>query len=79
MYKVVYKFADLEDGKHIYNVGDEYPRKGAKASQKRLESLSGDKNQIGRPVIEYDKETALKEFEEVMPKPETKKPKKAKK
>lgn len=35
MYKVVYKFKDLKDNNHIYEVGAEFPRKGAKVSNER--------------------------------------------
>ncbi|ALY08039.1 hypothetical protein EauS123_00040 [Exiguobacterium phage vB_EauS-123] len=51
MYKVIKAFTDLQDGKHVYNVGDTFPHKG-RAAKKRLEELSGDKNKVGRPLIE---------------------------
>lgn len=60
MYKVVHFFTDLQDNNHPYNVGDTFPREGAKASKKRLAELSSDKNKQGKPLIEKieeDKET----------------------
>ena len=60
MYKVINFFTDLQDNDHAYNVGDIFPREGAKASKKRLAELSSDKNKQGKPLIEKieeDKET----------------------
>ena len=56
MYKVIYKFADLDDNDYIYNIGDEYPRKGYEPSEKRVAELSGNKNLIGKPLIEKVKQ-----------------------
>lgn len=40
-YKVVNRFKDTEDGNHIYQVGDAYPKKGDyKPSKKRIDLLS---------------------------------------
>lgn len=55
MYKVVYKFIDLKDNKHLYNVGDEYPRDGAKADKSRIDELKSEKNKIGVPLIKYER------------------------
>lgn len=44
MYKVIIQFADLQDGGHLYNVGDAFPRQGLKVSEARLAELSGEKN-----------------------------------
>lgn len=52
MYKVIYKFADLKDHRHVYNVGDTYPREGSKPTQERIEALANGMNKIGRPLIE---------------------------
>lgn len=49
--KVVYKFADLLDGNHIYEVGDNYPRDGYKPTKERVEELKGSDNKIGKPLI----------------------------
>lgn len=51
MFKVIYKFADLEDGKTIYRVGDVYPRKGYEPTEKRIAELLGKKNKIGKSLI----------------------------
>lgn len=52
MYKVITAFYDVKDGNHLYNVGDKYPRKGAKPSKTRLAELASDKNAAGVPLIE---------------------------
>lgn len=55
MYKVIRDFMDLEDHKHIYRVGDIFPR-NAKISidAERYAELSSNRNKTGAPVIEYD-------------------------
>ena len=52
MYKVITRFKDLQDHNHVYSVGDEYPRAGAKASKRRIGELSSSKNKRGIPLIE---------------------------
>lgn len=51
MYKVLKRFADLEDGKYLYEVGDEFPRLGLKVSSERLNTLSGSDNLMKTPLI----------------------------
>ena len=51
MYKVIERFADLQDESHIYEIGDTFPRKGSKPSEERIEELASDKNKIGIPLI----------------------------
>lgn len=51
MYEVIVPFADIQDGGHIYNAGDKYPREGVAVSEKRAEELLSDKNKIGTPII----------------------------
>lgn len=51
MYKVIYKFADLEDDSYVYEVGDTYPRKGLNPTDERIGELSGSENKIGKPLI----------------------------
>ena len=75
MYKVIYKFADLKDCNHIYNVGDVYPREESKPTSERIAELSGKNNKIGRPLIEEIKEA--KEVEQVEEKPVEEKKKKS--
>lgn len=40
MYVVTNKFADKEDDKRSYEVGDTYPREGLNPTQKRIRQLS---------------------------------------
>lgn len=54
MYKVIARFADLQDVSHIYEIGDTYPRKGLKPSKERIEELASDKNKIGIPLIKLE-------------------------
>lgn len=51
MYKVIYKFADVEDGLHVYDIGDVYPREGIEASGRRIAELATCNNKIGRVLI----------------------------
>jgi len=51
MYKVVKDFTDATD-KHIYLVGDKYPRKGVKPSEDRIKELSTAANRRGEILIE---------------------------
>lgn len=50
-YKVVFEFLDLEDDEYHYKVGDTFPRKGKKVTQKRIDELAGKSNKIGRALI----------------------------
>ena len=50
-YEVIKTFADLQDNRHLYNVGDEFPHEGAKVSEGRLKELSGSSNKLGTPLI----------------------------
>lgn len=52
MYKVLKRFADLEDNKYLYEVGDEFPRRGVKVTPERLKVLSGSDNLMKTPLIE---------------------------
>ena len=54
MYKVIERFADLQDENHIYEIGDTYPRKGSKPSEERIEELASDQNKIGIPLIKLE-------------------------
>ena len=51
-YKVIKHFTDLQDNNFAYNVGDEYPRKGLRVMQSRINELAGSKNRQGCPLIE---------------------------
>ena len=56
MYKVIKRFADLQDSDYIYDPADDscntYPRKGLKVSDERIAELSGKDNKQGAPLIE---------------------------
>lgn len=52
MYKVIKAFADLQDRNYVYHTGDTYPREGTKASQGRIDELSGVGNRLRMPLIE---------------------------
>ena len=56
MYKAIKLFADLQDNNHVYNAGDEYPRKGLTVTDERIAELSGSANKQGCPLIELIKD-----------------------
>lgn len=60
MFKVVYQFADLEDDGYIYQIGDDYPRKGVEPLKERILELSSKNNKIGKPLIEEIKDRPKK-------------------
>lgn len=49
-YTIIHRFRDLQDGNHIYNVGDKYPRKG-RSKKERIDELLSYENKIGMPLI----------------------------
>lgn len=51
-YKVIVTFSDLQDSNHIYNKGDEYPRKGCSPSKERVDTLLTGNNLLHTPLIE---------------------------
>ena len=51
-YRAVMRFADLNDGKHLYEAGDIFPREGLTVTAKRLAELSSGNNRAGLPLIE---------------------------
>lgn len=76
-YTVLSEFADLQDGNHIYRVGDEYPRKGYSPTDERVDELSTGKNLLHKPLIQLvvvqEPETVVEEVvEEVVETPEVK-------
>lgn len=48
---VIKAFTDLLDDNYRYNVGDKYPRKGAKTTDKRINELSSTNNRRRTPLI----------------------------
>lgn len=73
MCKVIKKFTDLQDGNHVYNVGDTYPREGYTPSEERIAELAGDKNKQGTPLIEIPAAADVDVDEEVEEKPRKRK------
>ena len=68
MYTVLSEFADLQDGNHIYHVGDVYPREGYTPTDERVDELSTGKNLLHKPLIQLvvvqDPETVVEEVVE---------------
>ena len=52
MFKVISPFADLQDNKHLYHVGDIFPHDGRVVSKSRLSELCGSDNKLKKPLIE---------------------------
>lgn len=50
-YIAAVRFADLEDGRHIYEPGEEFPRLGLSVSDERFKKLAGRDNLAGQPLI----------------------------
>ena len=50
-YAVIEAFVDLQDGNHVYRVGDEYPRPGYDVTLSRINELTSATNRIGKPLI----------------------------
>ena len=61
-YKVIHRFADLQDFNHLYNVGDTFPRIGMKVSQSRIDELASGKNKLKTPLIELEKDKKNDDF-----------------
>jgi len=75
MYEVIYKFADVEDGLHVYEVGDKYPRDGVKVSGRRIAELASTENKIGQVLIKVIPETEKEEAPETEEDPKKEKKK----
>lgn len=69
-YKVIYRFSDLQDFNHIYNVGDAFPRHGVKVKQSRIDELASNKNKIGKPLIKAVEKKTVDDFSKYMNPPE---------
>lgn len=50
-YEVISKFIDLFDNKHVYEVGDSYPRDNYKPTDERITELSTVNNKLKKAVI----------------------------
>lgn len=68
MYKVVCRFADMQDGNHIYEVGDIFPWDGKDVADDRIEELASKNNKIGVPLIKAVKTAQKSEGKEVIAK-----------
>ena len=55
-FEVLKAFSDLKDEKHLYMVGDTFPRHGFSVSEERLNELKGNKNSFGCPLIKEREE-----------------------
>ena len=55
MYRVIVGFADLQDNKHSYKPGDEYPRQGHEVSEERIQELATGSNLMRQPLILEEK------------------------
>lgn len=51
MYIVLEDFVDLQDDKHMYKEGDEYPRTGYSPLEERIKELLTGANILGKPLI----------------------------
>lgn len=60
MYKVIAYFEDLQDNRHAYNVGDEYPRNGIEATDERIKELATAQNRQKKPLIKKVEEKPKK-------------------
>lgn len=56
-YSVIEAFVDLQDGKHLYRVGDNYPRAGHDVNLSRLNELASANNALGHALIKLVAET----------------------
>ena len=50
-YIVLEEFVDLQDDKHMYKEGDEYPRTGYSPLEERIKELLTGANILGKPLI----------------------------
>lgn len=51
-YKVIKAFTDGQDDRYVYQVGDDYPRRGYTPTEDRISGLLGTGNKQGVPLIE---------------------------
>lgn len=52
MWVTIKLFTDLQDGDHLYEVGDPFPREGLEVSEERIKELASSNNLQGTPLIE---------------------------
>ena len=64
-YTVLSEFADLQDEKHVYGIGDVYPREGYTPTAERVDELCTGKNLLHKPLIQkVEDEVVPQEVEE---------------
>ena len=51
MFRVISTFADLQDGKHLYKPGDEFPWQGLTVTAERIAQLASCDNATGKALI----------------------------
>lgn len=57
MYRTLVAFLDRTDPeRHVYNVGDEFPREGVEVADPRIEQLATKDNAVGVPLIAKEEE-----------------------
>lgn len=64
MYRVINTFSDSQDNKHVYRVGDQFPRDGVTVDKERIKELSSYDNKQGQPFIEEVKEDQKEDVED---------------
>lgn len=69
MYRVLRRFEDLQDNRHLYQPGDNFPRAGLKVSGERIKELSSCENKRRVPLIksEVDEKKSVEEPKPVEP------------
>lgn len=63
MYKVLRRFEDLQDDRHLYQPGDNFPRAGLKVSEERVRELSSCENKRHVPLIKVISQEQEKSIE----------------
>lgn len=58
MYRVIKYFEDLQDNRHPYKEGDEFPRAGLDVTEARFAELASSENAQRTPLIEQVEEPA---------------------
>lgn len=68
-YTVVKFFTDLQDNRHPYNVGDEFPRKGLTVNKERLAELSSNNNKQHKVLIVAEEKPDVPEELDILEEP----------
>ena len=59
-YTVIEAFVDLQDGNHVYRVGDVYPRPNHDVAYSRIVELATSANRNGKPLIVLSEDKNVK-------------------